>query len=232
MAIYSELKRRVYEANQALAQSGLVILTWGNVSEADRELGVFAIKPSGVSYDKMTADDMVIVSLETGEKLDGRMRPSSDVMTHYMLYRAFERVGGICHCHSSFATAFAQAGVAIPSLGTTHADVFYNDVPLTRKLTQKEIDGDYEAETGVVIIEAFEGRDPQAAPAVLVRQHGPFAWGKDGMESVEHAMVLEQVAKIAWLQKALDPEWTALDSGLRDKHFFRKHGAKATYGQP
>ena len=230
-SIYTELKKRVYEANMMLARSGLVILTWGNVSEADRGLGVFAIKPSGVSYDKLTADDIVVISLATGERVEGSLRPSSDTNTHLKLYQAFENINGVCHCHSSYATAFSQAGMPIPSLGTTHADVFYNEVPITRSLTKQEIDSDYEAETGTVIVEAFKEKDPTAVPSVLVRQHGPFTWGRDGAESVEHAMVLEQVAKIAWLQKALDPMLTPLDVNLQNKHFYRKHGAAATYGQ-
>ncbi|MDR2506342.1 MAG: L-ribulose-5-phosphate 4-epimerase AraD [Oscillospiraceae bacterium] len=229
--MYEELKRRVFNANMLLARSGLVILTWGNVSEADREAGVFAIKPSGVSYDEMKAEDVVIVSLESGERIEGKMNPSSDTKTHLALYRAFPKAGGICHCHSTFATAYAQASHPIPCLGTTHADVFFGEVPVTRALTKEEIDKDYEGETGMVIAEAFAELDPAATPGVLVRQHGPFTWGKNGVEAVEHAQVLEQTAKMAWIQNMLDPDAESFNLDLLHKHYERKHGANATYGQ-
>ncbi|MDR2658141.1 MAG: L-ribulose-5-phosphate 4-epimerase AraD [Oscillospiraceae bacterium] len=233
---YGGLRRRVLEANLLLARSGLVILTWGNVSEMDRAAGVFAIKPSGVPYDRMTEDDIVVMSLETGEKVWGKLNPSSDTPTHLKLYQAWPDVNGVCHAHSTYATVWSQAARAIPCLGTTHADTFNGEIPVTRRLTTQEIDDAYEAATGDVIIEAFRSRDPSGTPAALVRQHGPFTWGKNAVDSVEHMMILEQCARIAHLQYeqgvvSLHESLKKLDESLRRKHYERKHGANATYGQ-
>ena len=224
-----QLKEQVLEANLALPENGLVTLTWGNVSGIDREEGLVVIKPSGVSYARMKAEDMVVVDLE-GRKVEGRLNPSSDTPTHVWLYRAFPQVGGIVHTHSRWATIFAQAMKPIPPLGTTHADTFYGEIPLTRALTSEEIKQAYEAETGRVIEEAFAGRDPMAAPAALVRSHGPFAWGKNPMDAVEHAIVLEETAMMAWHTLMMNPG-AALSPALSDKHYFRKHGPDAYYGQ-
>ena len=224
-----ELKNKVYRANLQLKENALVTLTWGNVSEIDRESGLVVIKPSGMPYGAMTPDDMVIVDLN-GNIVEGKRRPSSDLPTHLELYRQFGNIGGITHTHSRWATAFAQAGRSIPMLGTTHADTFYGDIPCTRKLTADEISGEYERETGWVICEAFAGKNPMDIPGVLVYSHGPFTWGKSAEGSVENAVVLEETAMIAWHTLKLNPT-VEFQKELADKHYFRKHGANAYYGQ-
>ncbi len=224
-----EMKKRVFEANMSLPEKGLIVLTWGNVSEIDRNKGYIAIKPSGVPYEKMTEDDIVIVDL-CGNIIEGDLRPSSDLPTHIELYKAFKSIGGVCHTHSEWATIFAQALVTIPPLGTTHADTFYGDIPVTRKLTPEEISGDYEKETGKVIIEAFDAIDPMAIPAALVASHGPFTWGKDAGKAVENAIILEEVAMMAWHTISIAPS-AAIQKELLDKHYLRKHGRNAYYGQ-
>lgn len=229
--MYEELKQRVYAANMELWHKNLVIYTWGNVSEADRAAGVFAIKPSGVDYDKLKPEDIVVLSLEDGSKVEGDMNPSSDTPTHYRLYKAFEGINGITHTHSTNAVAWAQAGKSIPCYGTTHADYFRNEIPCTRYVTKEEAETAYEAETATAIAEAFEGKNPVHTPAVLVRGHGPFTFGKDGMQSVYHAVVLEEVARMAQITLSLNPETPALPQPLQDKHFLRKHGPNAYYGQ-
>jgi len=223
------LKESVYLANRLLKDSGLVVLTWGNVSQIDRELGYVVIKPSGVAYDAMSAEDMVVVDLD-GRVVEGKLKPSSDLPTHLELYKAFPEVGGITHTHSRWATIFSQAGMPIPALGTTHADTFYGEVPVTRKMTVEEITGEYEKETGRVIVEAFSGIHPNDVPAVLVHSHGPFAWGKNAMKSVENAIVLEETAMMAWNTLLLNRK-AKLQQALLDKHFLRKHGSNAYYGQ-
>ena len=224
-----EMKQRVYEANIALKNSGLVVLTWGNVSEIDREKGLIAIKPSGVDYLSMEAKDMVIVDLD-GKVIEGDLNPSSDLDTHIALYKSFSEIGGVTHTHSRWATIYSQAGLPIPALGTTHADNFYGEIPVTRKLTESEIAGNYEGETGKVIVETFQGIDPNAIPGVLVQSHGPFTWGKNAMKSVENAIVLEEVAFMAWNTLQLNPN-AQLQQALLDKHYLRKHGTNASYGQ-
>ena len=224
-----ELKNKVYRANLQLKENALVTLTWGNVSEIDRESGLVVIKPSGMPYGAMTPDDMVIVDLN-GNIVEGKRRPSSDLPTHLELYRQFGNIGGITHTHSRWATAFAQAGRSIPMLGTTHADTLYGDIPCTRKLTADEISGEYERETGRVICEAFAGKNPMDIPGVLVYSHGPFTWGKSAEGSVENAVVLEETAMIAWHTLKLNPT-VEFQKELADKHYFRKHGANAYYGQ-
>ena len=224
-----DMKKRVYKANVLLKNSGLVVLTWGNVSEIDRENGYIVIKPSGVSYDTMTADDMVVVDME-GNVVEGKLNPSSDLPTHIELYKAFPEIGGITHTHSRWATIFAQAGKSVKALGTTHADTFYGDVPCTRRLTPQEITGEYEKEKGTVIIEALKGIDQLSIPAVLVNSHGPFAWGANAVKSVENALILEEVAMMAWHTMNLN-ENTEIQQELLDKHYFRKHGKDAYYGQ-
>lgn len=224
-----ELKERVFRANLLLKESGLITLTWGNVSEIDRESGLIVIKPSGVDYDVMTADDMVVVDLE-GKVVDGELRPSSDLPTHIELYKNFPTIRGVAHTHSRWATVFAQAGKSIPMLGTTHADTFFGDVPCTRKMTPEEIAGAYEKETGTVIVEEFADKDPDAIPGVLVCSHGPFTWGKDAIGAVKNAIVLEEVAMMAWHTVALNSAMT-FQQELADKHYYRKHGAGAYYGQ-
>ena len=224
-----ELKNKVYRANLQLKENALVTLTWGNVSEIDRESGLVVIKPSGMPYDAMTPDDMVIVDLN-GNIVEGKRGPSSDLPTHLELYRQFGNFGGITHTHSRWATVFAQAGRTIPMLGTTHADTFYGDIPCTRKLTADEISGEYERETGRVICEAFAGKNPMDIPGVLVYSHGPFTWGKSAEGSVENAVVLEETAMIAWHTLKLNPA-VEFQKELADKHYFRKHGANAYYGQ-
>jgi len=224
-----ELKQQVYQANMDLVRHGLVILTWGNVSGIDRASGLFVIKPSGVDYDKLTPDDMVVVDLQ-GNKVEGELNPSSDTLTHCVLYNAFPGIGGVVHTHSCIATAFAQAGRGIPALGTTHADYFYGEIPCTRRMTPAEIAGDYECETGNVIAETFREKDAMKMPAALVHSHGPFTWGKNANAAVEHAIVLEEIAGMALNTQLLEAK-SAMQSELLDKHFLRKHGKKAYYGQ-
>ena len=226
-----KLKQEVLEANLMLPKHGLVTFTWGNVSGIDRESGLFVIKPSGVEYDGMTADDMVVVSLETGEKVEGKYKPSSDTPTHLELYRAFKDVGGICHTHSRWATSFAMAGKGILPMGTTHADYFYGEIPCTRYMTPDEINGEYEKETGKVIIETFEGIDPMTIPAVVVMSHGPFTWGKNAAESVHNAVVLEEAAFMDYHAVDINPKIGYMQQELLDKHYLRKHGKNAYYGQ-
>lgn len=226
-----ELKKQVCEANLQLPKLGLVVFTWGNVSGIDRGRGLFVIKPSGVPYEELTPEDMVVVDLN-GEKAEGRLDPSSDTPTHCELYRRFPFLGGIVHTHSRWATVWAQAGRSIPAYGTTHADYFHGGVPCTRAMTDAEIEGEYEKETGKVIVETFRDRDPEEVPAVLVRSHGPFTWGRDCGEAVYHAAVLEEVAMMAWHTEniARSPA-EIMQQTLLDKHFLRKHGAHAYYGQ-
>lgn len=223
-----ELKQRVLEANLLLPKYGLVTFTWGNVSQYDRETGLVAIKPSGVEYDTMTAEDIVVLDLQ-GNVVDGSLKPSSDAPTHLELYRNFDGIGGIVHTHSRYATAFAQAGMDIPSLGTTHGDYFYGDIPCTRSMTPEEIGGEYELETGKVIVECC--KEYANIPAALVRNHAPFVWGKDGMEAVHNSVVLEELSAMAWLTLSLNPKVQNMSQELLDKHYLRKHGANAYYGQ-
>lgn len=225
-----ELKERVYRANMLLPQYGLVTFTWGNVSEIDRETGLFAIKPSGVDYDKLCPEDMVLMDLQ-GNKIEGRYNPSSDTATHIELYKAFAKIGGIVHTHSSWATSWAQAGRGIPCYGTTHADYMYGEIPCVRNLTQEEIQEAYEKNTGLSITEHFAGKDYEAMPAVLCKNHGPFTWGKDGAEAVHNAVVLEEVAKMAARAERLNPHIQPAPQAMQDKHYYRKHGANAYYGQ-
>ena len=228
-----QLKEIVCKANLELPKYGLVTFTWGNVSGVDREKGLMVIKPSGVEYGNMKPEDMVVVSLATGEKVEGKWKPSSDTATHVALYNAFPNIGGIVHTHSRWATTFAQAGMEIPAMGTTQADYFYGGIPCTRPLTADEIQGEYEMETGNVIIEAFrtENIDPMNVPAVNVYSHGPFAWGADPMNAVHNAVVLEEVAFMAWHTMMLDPGQGPMQQELLDKHYLRKHGKNAYYGQ-
>jgi len=230
---YQDLRERVCRANKEIARTGLAILTWGNASEADRDAGVFGIKPSGVSYDNLTADDIVILSIETGEVVNGSLRPSSDTPTHWHLFRAFAAVGGIVHTHSTHATCWAQAKRPIPCYGTTHADCFYGHVPCARELTPAEVETEYELNTGKVIAEHFATHrlDPLQAPGVLVASHGPFVWGKTAAKAVEVGVTLEEVARMAWITLALSPELPEATQYLCDKHFLRKHGKNAYYGQ-
>lgn len=228
-----QLKEIVCKANLELPKHGLVTFTWGNVSGVDREKGLMVIKPSGVEYDNMTPEDMVVVSLKTGEKVEGKWKPSSDTATHVALYNAFPNIGGIVHTHSRWATSFAQAGKGIPAYGTTHGDYFYGEIPYTRRMTPAEIAGEYELETGNVIIETFRKRgiDPMQVPAVLVSSHGPFAWGTDPMNAVHNAVVLEELAFLAFHTEALNPGVVPMQQELLDKHYLRKHGRNAYYGQ-
>lgn len=225
-----ELKEKVFRANLDLVKQGLVIFTWGNVSGIDREKGVVVIKPSGVSYDEMKADDMVVVSLQNGKVLEGDLNPSSDTPTHLVLYRAFPNIRGVVHTHSTYATAWAQAGMDIPSIGTTHADYFYNDIPCTGDMTEDEVKGEYEIETGNVIVRRFEGINPDHTPGVLVKNHGPFSWGNSPANAVYNAKVMEECAKMAYISMTLNPE-TTMNPLLIEKHFMRKHGPNAYYGQ-
>lgn len=223
------LKEEVFEANLDLVKHGLVIFTWGNVSGIDRKTGLVVIKPSGVSYDVMKVDDMVVLDLD-GKVVEGKLKPSSDTPTHIALYKAFENIGGIVHTHSTYATAWAQAGCDIPSIGTTHADYFKDAILCTRDMTVTEIEGEYELETGNVIIERFKGMNPDYTPGVLVKNHGPFSWGKDAHNAVHNAVVLEQVAKMAFISYNVNPQ-LKMNEALIKKHFFRKHGPDAYYGQ-
>jgi L-ribulose-5-phosphate 4-epimerase len=225
-----ELKRAVFEANLQLPQYRLVTFTWGNVSGIDRERGLVVIKPSGVAYDRLTAEDMVVVNLD-GEVVEGQWKPSSDTPTHLWLYKQFPGIGGIVHTHSTWATAWAQAGKGIPPLGTTHADYFYGEIPCTRPMTNEEIQGEYELETGKVITETFRFLDPLQVPGVLVHGHGPFAWGKDPANAVHNAVVLEEVAKMAARTSMLNPNAQPISQSLLDRHYLRKHGVNAYYGQ-
>ena len=227
-----QLKKDVYEANMELPRRGLITYIWGNVSGRDAETGYFVIKPSGVDYDKLTPDDMVVVDLD-GKVIEGKYRPSSDTPTHIELYKKYPEIGGIVHTHSPEATSWAQAGRSIPLYGTTHADYFYGPIPCARSLTKEEIEGEYEKNTGLVIIETFEenGINPVYTPGVLCCNHGPFTWGKDAAEAVHNAVVLEEVAKMATKTEQINPRVTPAPDTIRDKHFFRKHGANAYYGQ-
>lgn len=224
-----QLKQEVFKANLDLVKHGLVIFTWGNVSGIDRESGLVVIKPSGVDYDTMTADDMVVVDLD-GCVVEGRLKPSSDTPTHLAIYRAFPEVGGVVHTHSTYATAWAQAGVDLPNIGTTHADYFHEAIPCTADMTREEVEGEYELETGNTIVARFEGINPMHTPAVLVKNHGPFAWGKNPHDAVHNAVVLEQIAKMASIAYTVNPALT-MNPLLVEKHFNRKHGANAYYGQ-
>lgn len=226
------LKREVYEANMELPRRGLVTYTWGNVSGIDREAGLFVIKPSGVDYDKLMPNDMAVMDLE-GNRVEGRYNPSSDTATHLELYKAFPTIGGIVHTHSPHATAWAQAGRALPCYGTTHADYFYGDIPCARCLTAEEIVEAYEKNTGLVIIETFRalGLDPAYVPAVLCKHHGPFAWGKSAAEAVHSAVVLEEIAKMNFMTEVINPRVERAPQYMQDKHFLRKHGPNAYYGQ-
>ena len=226
-----ELKQAVCKANLDLVKHGLVTFTWGNVSGVDRATGLMVIKPSGVAYDTMTPEDMVVVSLATGQRVEGKWKPSSDTATHVALYNAFPGIGGIVHTHSRWATSWAQAGRGIPAYGTTHGDYFYGEIPCTRKMTSAEIAGEYEKETGNVIIETFAGQSADRIPAVLVHSHGPFAWGTDAHNAVHNAVVLEELAFMAFHTEALAPGKETMQQELLDKHYLRKHGQNAYYGQ-
>ena len=223
------LKEQVYKSNLDLVSHGLVLFTWGNVSAIDRGKGLVVIKPSGLNYDKMTPEDMVVLNLQ-GEVVEGSLRPSSDTPTHLELYKAFSNIGGIAHTHSTYATAWAQAGCAIPNLGSTHSDYFKEAVPCTRDMTHVEVEGDYEVETGRVIIELFSRHNPDHTPSVLVKNHGPFSWGSDASDAVHNAVVLEELAKMACLTQQINPD-AEMNPHLIQKHFSRKHGEGAYYGQ-
>lgn len=227
-----ELKEKVYLANMELPKRGLVTYTWGNVSGIDREKGLFVIKPSGVEYDELKPSDMVVMDLQ-GNKVEGDMNPSSDTKTHLVLYNAFPQVGGIVHTHSPYAVAWAQAGEDLPCYGTTHADYFYGSIPCARHLTQAELDEDYEKNTGITIVETFKerGLDPMAVPAVLCFSHGPFTWGKDPAQAVYHSVVLEECAKMGLFTKMINPNAAPAPQRMLDKHYMRKHGPNAYYGQ-
>lgn len=227
-----ELKRKVYEANMLLPEYRLITFTWGNVSGIDREKGLFVIKPSGVEYDRLKPEDMVVVDLD-GNRVEGEMNPSSDTETHRLLYRAFPNIGGVVHTHSRWATAFAQAGQGVQAYGTTQADYFYGEIPCTRDMTEAEIAGDYEYNTGAVIVERFRkhGVNPDYVPAVLVKNHGPFCWGTDAFNAVHNAVVLEEVAMMALHTRVLSADADAMPQALLDRHFLRKHGPDAYYGQ-
>lgn len=226
------LKEQVWKANLDLPKYGLVTFTWGNVSGIDRDKGLIVIKPSGVPYEDLKPEHMVVLDLE-GKRVEGDLKPSSDTPSHLVLYKNFPEIGGVVHTHSPWATSFAQAGQGIMPLGTTHGDYFYGEIPCTRNMTEQEIKGEYEKETGNVIVETFKDRkiNPMDIPAVLVNQHGPFTWGKDAAEAVHNAVVLEEVAKMAWRTLMLKPGIEPMDQNLLDKHFLRKHGANAYYGQ-
>lgn len=226
-----QLKEQVCKANLLLPKYNLVTFTWGNVSGVDREKGLMVIKPSGVEYDDMKPSDMVVVDLKTGKKVEGDLNPSSDTDTHVELYNAFKNIGGVVHTHSRWATTFAQAGKGIPALGTTHADYFYGEIPCTRKMTPSEISGKYELETGLVITETFEKINHDEIPSVLVHSHGPFSWGTDPFNAVHNAVVLEELAFMAWHNLMMNPQLPSMQQELLDKHYLRKHGANAYYGQ-
>lgn len=226
----TELKEKVFKANLDLVKQGLVIFTWGNVSGIDREKGLVVIKPSGVSYDDMKAEDMVVVDLHSGKVVEGNLNPSSDTPTHLALYRAFANIGGVVHTHSTYATAWAQAGLDIPNIGTTHADYFYKDIPCTGDMTKAQVEGDYELETGNVIVARFEGINPDHTPGVLVKNHGPFSWGATPDKAVYNAKVMEQCAQMAYIAKTLNPS-LEMNPLLIEKHYMRKHGPNAYYGQ-
>lgn len=226
-----KLKQEVLEANLMLPKYGLVTFTWGNVSAVDRERGIMAIKPSGVEYDSMTADDIVLVDIAAGKVLEGKYKPSSDTPTHLELYRAFGNIGGIVHTHSRWAVSFAQAGRGVIPMGTTHGDYFYGEIPCTRDMTAEEINGEYEKETGTVIIEAFRGIDPMTIPAVLVKSHGPFTWGKNAADAVHNAVVLEEAAFMNYHTMHINPDADRMKQELLDRHYLRKHGENAYYGQ-
>ncbi|EOY4001628.1 L-ribulose-5-phosphate 4-epimerase [Klebsiella pneumoniae subsp. pneumoniae] len=225
-----QLKQQVFEANMDLPRYGLVTFTWGNVSAIDRQRGLVVIKPSGIAYESMTVDDMSVVDLQ-GHVVEGRWRPSSDTATHLALYRRYPDLGGVVHTHSTHATAWAQAGLAIPALGTTHADYFFGDIPCTRALSAQEVDEAYELNTGQVIIETLGEANPLHTPGIVVYQHGPFAWGKDAHKAVHNAVVMEEVARMAWIAHGINPQLQPIDSWLMNKHFQRKHGPNAYYGQ-
>lgn len=224
------LKQQVYEANMELPKRGLVVYTWGNVSGMDKKTGYFAIKPSGVEYEDLKPEDMVIMDLQ-GNKIEGKYNPSSDTLTHIELYKAFPEIGGVVHTHSTWATQWAQAGRGIPSYGTTHADYFYGDIPCARSLTAEEIEEAYEKNTGLVIAETFASKNPNYVPGVLCTNHGPFSWGKDAAEAVHNAVVLEECAKMAYYTECINPRVQPIPKVLLDKHFLRKHGENAYYGQ-
>ena len=226
------LKKAVYEANMELPRRNLVTYTWGNVSGIDREKGLFVIKPSGVEYDELKPEDLVVMDLK-GNQVEGDMNPSSDTKTHLVLYNAFPEIGGIVHTHSPYAVGWAQAGRDIPAYGTTHADYFYGPIPCARHLTQEELDEDYELNTGKIIVEEFKARgiDPVAVPAVICHSHGPFTWGKDAAQAVYHAVVLEEVAKMAIFTRQVDASAAPAPQRIQDKHYMRKHGPNAYYGQ-
>jgi len=227
-----ELKKQVYDANMALVEHGLVIFTWGNASGIDRERGLVVIKPSGVSYSAMKASDMVVVDLQTGKTVEGGLKASSDTPTHLVLYRAFPNIKGVVHTHSTYATAWAQAGMDVPNIGTTHADYFYKAIPCTRDMNEAEVKGDYELETGNVIVERFRSDciDPDATPGVLVKNHGPFSWGTSPDNAVYNAVVMEQVSRMAFVSFTVNPQ-TTMNPLLVEKHYSRKHGPNAYYGQ-
>ncbi|WP_367567298.1 L-ribulose-5-phosphate 4-epimerase [Lacrimispora sp.] len=225
-----ELKREVYEANMELPRKGLITYTWGNVSGIDRKKGLFVIKPSGVDYETLTPEDMVVMDME-GNKVEGKLNPSSDTATHLEIYKAFEAVGGIVHTHSPMATSWAQAGRVLPCYGTTHADYFSGEIPCARNLTREEIEEGYEKNTGLVIIEAFKGMDPMHVPAVLCKNHGPFTWGTNAADAVHNAVVLEEIAKMNLMTELLNFQVTPAPQCMQDKHFMRKHGPNAYYGQ-
>ena len=225
------LKEQVLAANLQLPKHNLVTFTWGNVSGIDRERGLIVIKPSGVEYDEMTQEHMVVVELETGKTVGGTLSPSSDTATHIEFYKAFPNIGGVVHTHSRWATVFSQAGMDIPALGTTHADYFHGDIPCTEEMTSEDISSDYEANTGKVIVELFYDIDPDSIPAALAISHGPFVWGKSPADAVHNAVVLEEIAFMAWHNLMLDPDLPNLQQELLDKHYLRKHGPGAYYGQ-
>ena len=228
--MYENLKKRVYEANMMLPKSGLVKFTWGNVSERDLETGHIAIKPSGVEYEALTPEDMVVLDLD-GNIIEGKLNPSSDTKTHIEIYKAFPEINGIVHTHSTYATSWAQSGRNIPSYGTTHADYMYGEIPCLRNLTKEEIDEDYEKNTGVLIVDFMKDKESSKIPAIILKNHGPFVWGKDCFDAVHNAVVLEEVAKMAMFTEMINKSATETPIEVQDKHYYRKHGAGAYYGQ-